>query len=502
MKKVLERWPFFLFLFPVFFVFHGFVENWRFIRLTDCLPLMAAYCAGAAVLYFLFYAFLRNTIKAAIVATFVMAFYLFFGYLHDFLRLHSIFLHRYSILFPSFFGLTLLLVFYLRKKAPFTRLSLFLTVLFLSYIPVDGVTWAWDAAGKSLQGPAVSPILAGSNGKCDSCFKPDIYLLLFDEYSGSRALREVYNYDNSALDSFLIAQGFHIQWNSRSNYCLTQFSMASMLNGAYLTEIPHPYALVPDDYTNIFDPIRKSAVVNHLISQGYSIINNSPFDLPEHPAVIDQPFIAVKTKLITYRTLTDYIVRDLGGWLDSHLTPTRLYLETKASQVVRMNQTFLAATQAESSRRSTTPRFVYMHVLMPHAPFMYDSHFHLRIPEEAITGVPKPEDYLGYLPYTNARIRQLISSIKSNTDGKAVILFMSDHGFRYPPDSITHPYFFKNQNGVYFPDGDYSLLYDSISNVNQFRVVFNKLFHLNLPLLADSSIFLLDSNWIKNKHQL
>ncbi len=55
-----------------------------------------------------------------------------------------------------------------------------------------------------------------------------------------------------------------------------------------------------------------------------------------------------------------------------------------------------------------------------------------------------------------------------NTRGKAMILFLSDHGFRYSPSGF----------------------YDSITNVNGFRVVFDKMFHLNLPLLKDSVIFL------------
>jgi hypothetical protein len=69
---------------------------------------------------------------------------------------------------------------------------------------------------------------------------------------------------------------------------------------------------------------------------------------------------------------------------------------------------------------------------------------------------------------------------------------MSDHGFRYMPNGKGLPgYAFNNQNAVYFPDGDYHLFYDSISAVNQFRVIFDKMFRQNLPLLKDSSIFLI-----------
>lgn len=494
MKKILGHWPFFLFLLPIFFVFHGFVENARFIRFMDCLPLMGKYCVAALVLYLLFYAFLKNSFKAGLVASFVMFFFLFFGYLHDFLRLHSIFLHRYSIILSHFLGVTVLLTLYLRKRAPLTRLSLFLTILMLSYIYVDGIIWAWKAFAKASPGPTVSQLMAGWNRKCDSCARPDIYLLLFDEYANSRMLQEVYHYNNNGLDSFLRSEDFHIQSNSRSNYAITPFSMASMLNASYLKGISNPLNIQADDYLNVLEPLRKSEVVNFLLSQGYSIINNSPFDLPEHPTLLVNPFIMTKTKLITQRTLIDYMVRDLSifDWLDAHLTPARQYMENQINMIHRMNDTFLVRTLEESGRQLQTPRFVYMHVFMPHDPFLYDSLCRLRSPEEVDTIERHERGYLSYLPYTNFTIRQIITSIKKNTRGKAVILFMSDHGFRDDKYNTDHSNYFKNQNAVYFPHKDYSLFYDSISNVNQFRVVFNKLFHLNLPLLKDSTIFLHD----------
>jgi hypothetical protein len=371
----------------------------------------------------------------------------------------------------------------------------YLTILFTVFILFDGLTLAWKAAGKAPAGASADPLLSGKYGKCDSCSHPDIYLLLFDGYAGNRTLRERYHYDNSGLDSFLRSEAFHIQENSRSNYSMTPFSMASMLNLSYLKGIPHPLALGPDDYTNIFDPIRKNEVVNFLITQGYTIVNNSPFDLPEHPAQIDQTFIPVKTKLITYRTLTDYLVRDLGGWLQDHLHASHWLPESSLGEnYYHMNQTFLAQTEEESHRRSGSPRFIYAHLMMPHDPLLFDSLLHRRSEEEIANpdNLAKPDHYLGYLPYTNSRIRELITAIKKNSEGKAVILFMSDHGYRFSPDGIPRPDFFCNQNAVYYPDGDYSRLYDSISNVNQFRVVFNKLFHLNLPLLKDSIIFLVD----------
>ncbi len=495
MKNNPGQWPLFLFLLPVFFVFHGFVENARYIYFPDCLPLMGKYLIASLILFVPMYIFLKNGIKAGLAASFVMAFYLFFGYFHDFLRKHSIFLHRYSILLPVFLILTILLTLYLKKRAPFARLALFLNILFLSYILVDGTIWAWKTARKTQVKPETTPLLSGREGKCDDCPRPDIYLLIFDEYSGSQTLKDLYHYENSGLDSFLHEEGFHIQRNSRSNYYITPFSMASMLNCSYLKGISNLMDLKPDDYTNLAGPLRKSDVVNFLLSKGYLIYNFSPFDLPGHPSKVDLPFIPMKTKLITYRTMTDYIVRDMGAWIADHVNGSQQMFESNISQVYRMNQEFLALTREESGKPSANPRFFYTHVAMPHFPYLFDSQFRRRRQEEISWHQNKDSSkfYLGYLPYTNSRVRELITAIKKNSSGQAVILFMSDHGFRFNPQGRERPDFFNNQNAVYFPDGDYSMMYDSISNVNQFRVVFNKLFHLNLPLLKDSILFLRDN---------
>ena len=74
-------------------------------------------------------------------------------------------------------------------------------------------------------------------------------------------------------------------------------------------------------------------------------------------------------------------------------------------------------------------------------------------------------------------------------DFEAVIALMSDHGYR--SFDLIDPRFLKtnNFNAVYFPSRDYGLYYDSMSNVNQFRVLLNSLFKQNLPILKDSLSF-------------
>ncbi len=147
-----------------------------------------------------------------------------------------------------------------------------------------------------------------------------------------------------------------------------------------------------------------------------------------------------------------------------------------------------------SRQTSDHPRFVYAHVFMPHYPYLMDSLCRMRDPQTIVRQLDElhPGPYLDYLSFTNSSIKRLLSSILKNSGGRAVIVLMSDHGFRHLEEGNSQLHFFNNQNAVYFPDRDYHLLYDSMSAVNEFPILFNKLFGQNLPLSTDSLIYLRD----------
>jgi hypothetical protein len=488
--------PWFLFLLPAFFVFHGYVENYPYIRLVDCFPLLGLYMLAVLICFFIFRPFLHDNIKAALMASFIMAFYFFFGALHDLFRRNDIFLHRYSISLPLFVIIAGILFIYLKKKPPFLRAGKFLTCLMLIYLAVDGFTLVWNNITWKDSGEMIGALPDETFRKCEGCPSPDIYLLLFDEYTSSNTLKNAYHYDNSRLDTFLLREHFHIQANSRSNYFFTPFSMASIFNMSYLSHLKDPQNVSSDDYIDALDQRRPAAVIRFLERQGYTVVNNSSFDLPGNPSSLEQPFIPVKTRLITNRTLFNYLMRDIGWWFATHFTNAQALAENEAAMVYRGNRTAIERTLEASKTAGGKPRFVYTHVFMPHGPFLFDSLGHRRKMSEMAGEADGPAlpGYLGYIPYTNTQVEQLVTAIKKNTGGKAVIIFLSDHGYRYPPFfRHNERVFFDNQNAVYYPDGDYRLLYDSISTVNEFRVIFNKLFDQRLPLLKDSLIYLRDA---------
>ena len=156
---------------------------------------------------------------------------------------------------------------------------------------------------------------------------------------------------------------------------------------------------------------------------------------------------------------------------------------------MHFNDDILTLTQNIVHRASTKPKFVYTHLMMPHYPYYFDSGGK-PLPLEKLAGLRKadPKDYAGYLQYTNQKLLDLVDHILQKSARPPVIVLLGDHGFRHP-DMKTDPRFdFMNLNAVFLPERRQAAFYDSITNVNQFRVLLNTLFHQQLPLLKDSTI--------------
>jgi hypothetical protein len=159
-------------------------------------------------------------------------------------------------------------------------------------------------------------------------------------------------------------------------------------------------------------------------------------------------------------------------------------------EYIRNNERIIAGAQAESKAQNKTPAFTYLHLMMPHGPFVYDSLGHrtnimAHLPSLSRDTLDKM--FLSYQAYTNRRMQSLIASLQKETSGKAVIIVMSDHGYQ-PAYEKEKKLAYYNLNAIYLPTRQYEALYDGISNVNQFRVLFNTLFQQKLPLLKDSII--------------
>lgn len=478
-KTFLAAWPLYAYLLPVFFVLHGWIEFFNPVLAKDALLLIFLYTAGTLLLTGLFWIFFKNFHKASLVVFFLMAYNFFFGSMHDTLKhyMGTSLLVKYSFILPFTLILFLVLVFYIKKaKRSFRTTTQYLNLLLLILFIVDLSTLLVQFSKPQKQGVED---LSASLKPCQPCPKPDIYLIVADEYPGEGTLKTVFSYDNSGFENELQKRKFHLVKGSASNYNHTYYSMASLLNMDYLKSLEQ-------NFTNHRDMLTCTNLINHnnvvrfLKDNGYSIFNYSFFTVDGQAGAVTNPFYTSKASLITAQTFLHRVKKDLGYH----------FLSSPSTSV---NSEVDSLTRSVATTSVTTPKFVYAHFNMPHHPYAFDKKGK-EVPASLLTDNYKfnKEAFLDYLAYTNNKLLALVDHIRQTAKMPPVIILMSDHGFRQFPgnDSSYNKYYFINLNAVYFPNGDYSRFYEGMSNVNQFRVVFNSLFDQKLPLLKDSSSFL------------
>jgi len=492
MKTHLKTFPYFVLLLPVFFVLHGYMENFGFISIEDAAGLALTYSAFSLCIFLVSLLFFRNIRRAALMTVAWMAVYLFFGAFFDFLKHNSPvkILWKYSFLGTVIFLALISLFIYLMKvKRSFFRLTMFLNILLIVYIVIDILNGVWKVIDPPASKLAIYDFARRNSLKIpDTCKKPDIYFLLFDEYASSISLKNRYNFDND-IDSYFRSVGFSVQSESISNYNFTPFSMASTLNMSYLDWLKADSGVRRQDYLQCNPEIRENELIKFLGSNGYDLVNLSMFDLAGRPSRIKQSFLPVKGKMIAEGTLFPRLYRDFEWYFLKNKFLSRLLERDYIFQQVANNELFLSEVMKASAQKRKNPMFIYAHFYLPHGPYFFDEHGNRQIVK---IGVRSPPAYLKYVRYANKRIKELVDTVLKNTKGEAVLVLLSDHGFRMPTNELNPKWAFQNLNAVYFPNKNYSMLYDSISNVNEFRAILNTLFAQKFPMLKDSTLYLTD----------
>jgi hypothetical protein len=247
----------------------------------------------------------------------------------------------------------------------------------------------------------------------------------------------------------------------------------------------------PGNIDYCYQQIRNSGVIKFLIANGYTFSNYSIFDFEDRPAINYDSFLPNNTSLITSQTFLSRVLKDISYNISTGRWKLKWGLEKRAYEHLSNNENVIRAVKESSSEKTNNPKFVYAHLMMPHYPYYFDSQNRPLPIQKLLPGQETDrENYIEYMQYCSYRILGLVDTIISHSDSPPVILLLGDHGFREGIEKEERKYVFMNLNAIYLPGKNYSLFYDSISNVNQFRVFLNTEFKQQLPLLKDSTIFL------------
>lgn len=490
-----------LLLLPVFFVLHGNNENFGIIPIGVLVNLLGRYLLITLFVCCLDLLLFKSPQKSFIFSFYLLVLFFFFGSLYDFLQdtFPGSRIYSYKVLLPSIAILTVIIFWLLhRSRRPLKKPGRYITLLLLCFISLETVLTAYYAlTNKSSENTLAGSFrlqdhIAGN----DSCRQyPDIYFIVFDGYTSSSMLKNEFNYSNQALDSMLIRNRFFISGASQSNYNYTAFSLTSTFNLDYLKKEVETNYILPKEVLQATHTMRDNNLVHFLNGRGYEFRNFGWFVMDHLPSREVSFFDFYYYELIDNQTMYSRIQSNIGWnftirniFTGKFRVPESYTINKEAH--LRRNQGNYEKLLKELASTSPQPRFVYTHLILPHEPFFLKSDGSMQSDSAVIYDrLDNMQAYVEQVKYANQLLRNIIELSAKDSKRDKVIIIEGDHGYRMWNNKNLQKEF-ANLNAYYFSDHDYTMLYDGISPVNTFRVVLNKYFCQELPLLKDSSFYL------------
>ena len=311
---------------------------------------------------------------------------------------------------------------------------------------------------------------------------PDIYYIILDEYARDDILKEYYNFDNSKFINYLKSKGFYVASKSRANYLKSEHSLASSLNMEYINYLNDSLGENYIKRTPINLMLQDYQVWRFLKAKGYTFIHLGSFW---------QPTSYNKYADINYNyQLMSNFSWALFGTTAVFPISRKLGFDYRQEQWQRVYYKF---NKLANIPEIDEPTFAFAHMIIPHPPFVFDNDGNFLTVEERLSR-DKDKNYLDQLIFINKKISELIEKILRKSDKPPVIILQSDHGIgplvlRENPEKLLLKIRTPILNAYYLDDEGKNLLYETITPVNSFRIIFNYLFDTDFELLPDESYF-------------
>jgi hypothetical protein len=483
--------PFFTILLPVFFVLHSWNQYQHLIHAKDTLLIAVILIGLSLFTFFVCLLCWKNKLKAAHYSFILMLFFLFYGYIHDQLQLHARFLSRHHILLLSIFFILILSLIFLSKRN--TSQLRKMALLFNSCLLILCIYEIILLPKKN--SISVNTKTEG-NQQIGNQQLPNIYIIVFDEYASSKSLKRDYNYDNSALDSFLLSNQFFLMRESKSNYLRTNLSIASLLNYSYTSGLAPREKMTAEDMYATHTYIKYNQLFSLVKSFNYQIYNYTIFDTEKSPSKVKNEYLFHNERIIISNTMIGRLTNDLGPNVKTPFLKKILGTEITPNVYRRYNQRATEALLADLNKQDgSAPKLTYAHFLMPHPPFLYKANLEPVNPDtikiDNFYDKKYIPQYLAYIPHTNSQLMKVINEIMRKENGNSIIFLLGDHGYKVMNDSSLHrDHYFSNLQALYLPDRNFKPLSESSTPINVMRHIINTAFDKKLPFLVDSSIMI------------
>ncbi len=456
-------------------------------------------CLGGGMLVFgVLRLLLHAWSRAALLTTLVLAWIFIYGHLYNLLKPVSVLgfvVGRHRLLFPIytliFVGLAWVL---LRSKNSFAGaiplmnvLSIGLVVLAVGQIAVFEV----QAKLTQLKEQPVTRQTSQVN-TANTSQLPDIYYIILDMYTRSDTLQTYFNFDNQPFVDKLKGMGFYVAPCARSNYTSTETSLGSSLNLDYLQNSGPQFARGSQGWSALPGLMKNNLLRKELAQFGYkTVVFQNEYmwavwtdaDILLVPTTNAQvlrsltPFEAMFERSTAAAFLIDAQSVLFQGWVSQVNFP---YAE-------HINQVNYLLNKLPTIPSIAGPKLVFVHVLVPHLPFIFKPDGSLQTDENFYRNANEPindtyfkEGYVDNIQFINQRMLTILQKIIDTEPIKPIIVVQGDHGVKgYNRGSILDAY--------YLPGGVEAKLYPTITPVNTFRLILDNYFGKQYPLLKDAS---------------
>lgn len=255
----------------------------------------------------------------------------------------------------------------------------------------------------------------------------DIFYVIPDRYGRADSLATTYGIDNTQFTDFLTQQGFEVNDRAISNYPRTAHSLASTLNMSYLDDLA---AAVPaqtrDSWQPVYDMFDDHRVGKVLTGLGYEYVHVGTWWSPTADATSADQVRNYESgsefaQVFQGTTAVPDIV-DLFG----ERKPATHRERFRAHAVWQLDE--LDRLVAEAADTTDAPRFVLMHIAMPHEPYVFDTDGSL-VTEDEEEDRTTAENYRRQMEYLNSRLVGAVEQLSSIPEEHApIVVLQADEG--------------------------------------------------------------------------
>ena len=480
-------------VFPVLFLFH---ENIHLVK-TDKLwtPLLLVLGCAAVVTAVASLVF-RNIRRGAIAATGLLLLALSYGHVWNAAQGKAVFglvVGRDMFLLPLFALAAALVVWFAWRVKSLDEVTMIVNGVALVMVALmafnTNSALAKQRSASPTSGRVGEKSLPVAKGDPDA---RDIYYIMPEDMGDPGVLQKYYGVDQKPFYDGLRKRGFFIPEPAYANYPHTSYSVASSFNFSYLGDLQKKYP-----HSNDFGPMYEKLVgpkaSRFLQQHGYRYMHiGSWWDPTANDPTAQVNFHYDKRSEFASVLLKTTILQPLSKRLG--------LLKALDGRRVAHNQVLFEFDSIRDVSKLKGPTFTFAHILIPHEPLTFDRNGNY-VDEDAERKAGFEKGYAEQVRYADTLLLKTIDKLLDVPDArKPIILLQSDEGpkrlewrwgetkhWSTAPDEILQRKY-PILNAYYFPGVDKTGLYDTITPVNSFRVLFNTYFGQHLAVLPDREI--------------